>query len=637
MHYIMKSVGCFPGFPIPSTFTIGSVNKSEKIPFNHQPRLYYISNPSLENMSLVTLTVVLWLLLIALIPSTELCNYEDVGLHIKALGWTSVNAVYCNRNEREKLNGIIKVISAFGVRTAAFHLHEFGVDAILRKKHPSLVFLCEEDEAAFAVLQSFLGCKLPAYRALFISTKRSVGGEGPPGIERANYSVGFYQLLAPANDDRCRLYRVQTFREEAQPAVRNPLNVNRFGIIEEKYDLKGSRLVFQTLPWPPWLDFVNCSNSREPRICDAVGILPEIVDLLGKMFNFRPVYKRHPVDEWGGDFDGDFLDVNFVFSDGAFGQMAAGKFDSVLSVWDASYYRNGWSDTTISICGRPMAVVGDFSNAQMLDFALFLKPFTPQCWSLILPLAVFIFLFSSQWRRAKKEFEWRRLLMFSLSAFYVVLYAFYGGALTMFFTSKAKIPFETVEDAALKYPQWKIIMTEVAMNFFPGFTPQLIDYKRMMEEEEMILSSAEEVVELMAEERNLVTYESLDVISAAYYALNEEKRPKYVGHLEPNLRKEAAVIFTKSSPATKMFNAGLLRLIESGFIDSQLKHHIKYVPKASDLGKEDNSAMSMTVLELRHVGLAFIAYGFAMFFCAAILAGEIAMKVYNKMNVTRLG
>ena len=42
--------------------------------------------------------------------------------------------------------------------------------------------------------------------------------------------------------------------------------------------------------------------------------------------------------------------------------------------------------------------------------------------------------------------------------FFVLLNAFYGGALTMFFVSEIPVPFISVEDVMKAYPSWKLKM-----------------------------------------------------------------------------------------------------------------------------------------------------------------------------------
>ena len=42
--------------------------------------------------------------------------------------------------------------------------------------------------------------------------------------------------------------------------------------------------------------------------------------------------------------------------------------------------------------------------------------------------------------------------------FFNLLNAYYGGAMTMFFTSEATLPFETMKDVIGAYPGWKLMM-----------------------------------------------------------------------------------------------------------------------------------------------------------------------------------
>ena len=50
-----------------------------------------------------------------------------------------------------------------------------------------------------------------------------------------------------------------------------------------------------------------------------------------------------------------------------------------------------------------------------------------------------------------------KIIQVVTSLFYVILYAYYGGALVMFFTTKPKLPFKTIEDV-LKSSEWKVLM-----------------------------------------------------------------------------------------------------------------------------------------------------------------------------------
>ena len=42
--------------------------------------------------------------------------------------------------------------------------------------------------------------------------------------------------------------------------------------------------------------------------------------------------------------------------------------------------------------------------------------------------------------------------------FFVIIYAYYGGALTMFFTNEPTLPFKTVTDALNTVPEWRVLL-----------------------------------------------------------------------------------------------------------------------------------------------------------------------------------
>ena len=57
---------------------------------------------------------------------------------------------------------------------------------------------------------------------------------------------------------------------------------------------------------------------------------------------------------------------------------------------------------------------------------------------------------------------------------FVILEAFYGGALTMFFTSEVTIPLETTTDVLQAYPSWKLkFMDGNQMDFQGSNVPEV--------------------------------------------------------------------------------------------------------------------------------------------------------------------
>ena len=50
--------------------------------------------------------------------------------------------------------------------------------------------------------------------------------------------------------------------------------------------------------------------------------------------------------------------------------------------------------------------------------------------------------------------------------FFVLLNAFYGGALTMFFVSLPTLPFEDIISVLQAYPDWKLVFLDVSILTF---------------------------------------------------------------------------------------------------------------------------------------------------------------------------
>ena len=76
--------------------------------------------------------------------------------------------------------------------------------------------------------------------------------------------------------------------------------------------------------------------------------------------------------------------------------------------------------------------------------------------------------------------ESHRIMAFSIWTFFVFINAFYGGALTMFFTSTITADFETRRDVLQAYPDWNLIFKDGTESNFavPASQgdPDLVEY-----------------------------------------------------------------------------------------------------------------------------------------------------------------
>ena len=108
-----------------------------------------------------------------------------------------------------------------------------------------------------------------------------------------------------------------------------------------------------------------------------------------------------------------------------------------------------------------------------LDFTLFLRPFTYNSWAVIgattlVCIVVALFYQTSPMEKYQEETS-GRITMFIVWTFFLLLNAFYGGALTMFFTSKPALPFTTLRQG-LGNEDWKMIMIDGEQMLVQQFT-----------------------------------------------------------------------------------------------------------------------------------------------------------------------
>ena len=65
-----------------------------------------------------------------------------------------------------------------------------------------------------------------------------------------------------------------------------------------KNDMEGIHLTCLTLPWPPYVDLLDC-NSNNGKNCTSVGYLPDLFTLLGERLNFTWHCDADPNEDWG--------------------------------------------------------------------------------------------------------------------------------------------------------------------------------------------------------------------------------------------------------------------------------------------------------------------------------------------------
>ena len=228
-----------------------------------------------------------------------------------------------------------------------------------------------------------------------------------------------------------------------------------------------------------------------------------------------------------------------------------------MSIWTHQSYRHRWVDQTFSIHGTRISAMGHFGQAG-LDVGLFLRPFNTDCWIIImavtLALALAMLCHQKINNGMSSNIELQssgRIVILSSWIFFLLVNAFYGGALTMFFASRSGLPFENVEEAMSMWSRWKMVAVRPEILYIPKNGPE--GYLAGMEEEGLIFDSYKSAFEML-KKPGYFYFGSQEIAIGKFLKL---KKPQpHLQLLQPHELKSSTIVFPKNSPITQMFNTG---------------------------------------------------------------------------------
>ena len=222
-------------------------------------------------------------------------------------------------------------------------------------------------------------------------------------------------------------------------------------------------------------------------------------------------------------------------------------------------------------------------------------------------------------------------MIFTLLIFFVVIRAYYGGALTKFFTVTVSEPFESKRDVMNAYPRYNLMIRagNEAMYYFWKETGDR-EYEKFWQR----------LVDNPEESKYRSEKEGLDTISEDTRNVMVCDETLLLGYLKTNVNEQAPYLFAhqrwryiglmlhKNSPMTPVLRHGVERLREIG-VEQELR--LKWI----GISKQDMSAtLNAIVLTPGQVVLIFammmVVYGVTLI----LLCGEV---VTSKMRAISAG
>ena len=391
-------------------------------------------------------------------------------------------------------------------------------------------------------------------------------------------------------------------------------------LIQERFNLHGLEITSTSATWAPFYTIEGC-NEDGLECATKYGYLEDVMDTFSNRFNFTVISQKNMENDWGVLPKAGPFSINGTWG-GVMGDVINKKYDMSISSWMWTIERHELEQFVPVAKTRRMSVM---KASKSTDFELFTRVFTNDSWVAVSAMVVSILLcmLTVKLTKFEQHSNGEKIMAFTIWMFFVLVQAFYAGALTMFFTSTTTLPFETDRDVIQAYPDWKIWMRSgsehnIYTHVLKGDPDYIKFWERYTEDPNgTVYNSEKEGLEILSRGQNVImTGES-----------------KFVGHLKSNPTdqrlfyfghskwQDRSLLFHGNSPLLPMFNQGACYLREKGIIHLL---HLKWFGVGTEMGGSD--LMEKTVLNAGQTVMVF-----ALLLCIfgtslAVLCGEVITK-----------
>ncbi len=399
--------------------------------------------------------------------------------------------------------------------------------------------------------------------------------------------------------------RIQTFSNEPVyveakwelQEVRNSTDDIVHNYYKEDFGMQGHSVTNVALTWQPWLEIGQCTEGdksiREDNFknCESAGVLNTIMDNLGSLYNFTWTLDMPASGLWGSapiipDNSSDTIVTVSNFY-GALGSTMRKEYDIALSVWAPFPERINLADFTMAVVNMPKGMIINKENIP-LDFTFFVRPFTFDSWlaiigCLVVLAPVIVYFHWSEW--ISEENLSRRVAVLCGWTLFVLLSAFYGGALTMFFSSAIPFPFTELREGLRN--GWEMVIQSgyqaTPLRLAKAGEEEFVDWARRQQESgDLVVDTFEEVMSSLRE-KYVFTFAEIPQFVSEF-----NSRPGWEGVTPQQVGKtysaSAHLILWKNSPLLPMMNRGLNRMLQAGNLDVALKQLSLKMPEQENLG-----------------------------------------------------
>ena len=401
----------------------------------------------------------------------------------------------------------------------------------------------------------------------------------------------------------------------------------------ESFNLKGLEVTSTTLTWAPFYTIGHC-NLVGLECATSYGYLEDYMDFLSKKFNFTYSSHKNLDNNWGV-----VPNKNGTYG-GVLGDLFSKKYDMIISVWYWLIERDHFADHIPIVRNRDVLAMK--VGKSRTDFSLFLRVFTNELWATILfvTLAISACLLLTKYCKSKKCKSCKSknytksfsLIIFTLLVFFVIIRAYYGGALTKFFTVTVPEPFENKIDVMKSYPKYNLMIRkdqEAVYQYLmkKGDPVYKKFWKRLTENsEQTTYTSEKEGLEIIgADSKNVIVID--ETIILGYLKANVNEQIPYL--LAHGRWDYLNLMLHKNSPLTPMFKHGVGVLREKGF-EHQLC--LKWIGAGANTGGAILEAIVLTPGQVILIfSLMMVVYGVTLvLLCGEVVASKMRANFRNR-------
>ena len=301
-------------------------------------------------------------------------------------------------------------------------------------------------------------------------------------VETIRRSIGFdayFYIICYVSEHETVLYRAISLKNSPEVVI-EPLIFEHDAALVESYNLGGQEIASITDSWSPYIKIEGCNEDGSK--CNTTGYLTDMFDAVKKILNSTWTTHKQLDGNWGIQPVSGPFNRSGVWN-GVFGKVVNKQYPISINFWVNNIERRGLVDLVSFSDTRTCLVL--MPQMKGIDPGLFVRPFRKNAW---LALGItFITLL------AMNSFPYRfipfygntyaqRFVVLIGWILFVLVNAWFSGALTMFLTSERTLPFESIYDVMRSYPDWKLMMKSgYDIYFLPKVLQDDIEYIKFWE------------------------------------------------------------------------------------------------------------------------------------------------------------